>query len=198
MIKNQKGFGVIEVVVVLGLSAIIITSIGNLLNSLYKINKAAELRTRAFSYAQESLEIINDKRNDLFACQCAVAGCSTCVRPSDGQSCTPFSGYDSCWTAYPAGSDLIGIETFRLYKSGSNWVLEALSPDPSSAVIDLDPTFSRKITIKNAFRDINGDIASSGTVDPNTKIITAKVWWKQRDDQHQVDLSTILTAWQNL
>ncbi len=45
----------------------------------------------------------------------------------------------------------------------------------------VDTSYARTITIEDVYRDINGDIASEGTIfDPETKKITAEVTWNHR------------------
>lgn len=44
----------------------------------------------------------------------------------------------------------------------------------------VDDTFERRFQLADVYRDANDDIASSGTLDPDTKKITAYVsWWTQ-------------------
>ncbi len=67
----------------------------------------------------------------------------------------------------------------------------SLSTTPSSV-----ENFSRTLTFNQVERDVNGDIvasAGSGTVDPNTKLVTATVSWSQNGSPKSVSLSTYLT-----
>lgn len=42
----------------------------------------------------------------------------------------------------------------------------------------IDNRFERKLTFSDAYRDVNSDLAASGTYDPNTKRIGVSVaWW---------------------
>lgn len=69
-------------------------------------------------------------------------------------------------------------------KSGSNWVI-----NPG---IETQGIFTRKIILENIYRDINDNIvASGGTLDPNTKKITATVSWPNQN----ISFSTYLTNW---
>ncbi|PIZ88821.1 MAG: hypothetical protein COX90_02535 [Candidatus Nealsonbacteria bacterium CG_4_10_14_0_2_um_filter_38_17] len=51
--------------------------------------------------------------------------------------------------------------------------------------------FSRKIVIKKVFRDVNGNIAGSGTEDPDARKIIATVTWKDK----KVEIVNYLTNW---
>lgn len=55
--------------------------------------------------------------------------------------------------------------------SGSSWAT-------STQNVFIDGTFERKLTVLNAYRDGNDDIAQSGTLDPNTKKATISVSWR--------------------
>lgn len=54
--------------------------------------------------------------------------------------------------------------------SGSFW-----QATPTEVVID--QTFERTVTIENVYRDADNNIASSGTLDNDTKKITVTVYW---------------------
>lgn len=196
MNKSAKGYVIIEVIVVLGIVSLFIVVIGKTLLSVNKLNAMGAKQTKALHYAQESLEIINILKNQVFACTCSYDNCisNTCTSISDGQSCDLFTAYTSCWTEYPRGS--IGQSDYYLEKSGSTWQLKPLTSP--TEIIAGDPDFERKITIENAMRDSDGNITTPGTTDYNTKKITVTVWYKEKESTHKVNLKTILTAWENL
>lgn len=56
--------------------------------------------------------------------------------------------------------------------------------------------FSQKVVLGTVFRDTDDNIASSGFVDVNTKIATATVSWQEKGKQHQVEIVTYFTNWQ--
>jgi type II secretory pathway pseudopilin PulG len=57
--------------------------------------------------------------------------------------------------------------------------------------------FSRQVIISNVNRDANDDITQSGgTLDANTKKITATIDWTEQGQSQQISLSTYLTNWQ--
>ncbi len=61
---------------------------------------------------------------------------------------------------------------------------------------DVDGFYSRTITIEDVYRDVNGDIASMGTFDPNTKKITSEVSWLVKDIfPRSASFTTYLTNW---
>ena len=196
MYKSTKGYAILEVIVVLGIISFFIVVIGKTLFLVNTLNATSQKQTKALYYAQESLEIINDLKNDFFACTCGSDNCigDTCARAIDGQSCSLFSAYTSCWTEYPEG--FVGQTDYFFEAVGASWQLKALT-GPVETIAG-DPDFQRKIIIKNIKRDANGDIADSGTADPNTKQVTVIVWYEARGVVHNIKLKTILTAWENL
>ncbi|MFH0820115.1 MAG: hypothetical protein V1892_03725 [bacterium] len=196
MKKHPKGYIILEVILVIGMVSLIVLSVGKILDTLIRLNKISESQSKALSFAQESLEIMNAIGPANFVCSCNLGdSCSsgTCTRASDSQPCSLFAGYTSCWTAYP--KDFVGQTNFYLEKVGTEWQLRVLSTP--SETIAADTHFTRKLTIENALRDADGNIASAGTPDSNTKKITVKVWYSERSVVHEVALKTILTAWKN-
>jgi type II secretory pathway pseudopilin PulG len=195
---RQSGFGIVEVVVVLGMIGIVVVGIGKVLGAVNQASHSSQLRARAFGYIEEALELVNDNKNNFFACACVTEGCSsdTCTRGSDGQSCTLVGAYTSCWTPYPAG--LVNETLFYLDKPASDWQLQPLSSGTTETVA-ADPLFERSITITNVNRDSNGDIVETGgTPDPNTKKVTVTVNWNDRGGPRSFTEALLLTAWENL
>ena len=148
-------------------------------------------------YTQESLEIITDLKNDVFACTCSSDSCAgdVCTRAADGQSCDLFSAYTSCWTEYPAG--LVGETDYFFEPAGPGWLLKALT-GPTETIAGESDMIQRKLTIENLKRDADGNIAETGTPDYNTKKIAVTVWYREKNTTHKINLQTILTAWENL
>lgn len=75
-------------------------------------------------------------------------------------------------------------------KAGSplNWTLAS-----NSEVIN---NFSRQIVVSAVNRDNNDDIVTSGgTLDSNTKMITATVSWSERGQNYQITLIDYLANW---
>lgn len=69
-------------------------------------------------------------------------------------------------------SNLNTVTDYYLVFSGSTWTL-----DTNFSQVD---NFTRKINIANVYRDpVSGDIASSGTEDAGTKLITVTVSWNE-------------------
>ena len=57
----------------------------------------------------------------------------------------------------------------------------------------VDKTFEQKFVIEDVNRDANDDIAASGTLDPNTKKITATVSWYTPTGTTTQSISTYVT-----
>ena len=192
--KNQEGMSVIEVLISIGMAGIIIVGVGNSLASSHKLDTASGMKEKALAYAKQSIEIVTEIKNDQFACRCDIDTCSDiCTKASDGQTCTLFGGYDSCWTEYPIG--LTNNYPLHLDLSpGGGWELAY-----GEEIIVSDPLFTRVISIDNLYRDADGYIVDSGgTLDINTKKVTVTVKWTEQNNSKEINLTTILTAWENL
>lgn len=194
---NNKGFSIIEAIIAISFIAMVAITIGYILGSLSRISSMSLSRAEALSYAEESMELVIDKQNDLFSCACDTDSCgaSTCTRYSDGQSCGLFEAYSSCWTLYPKNQ--IGNESFYFLNSSGVPVLTALGVGEQE-IIPANNRFSRIISIENALCDSNGDISETGNIDNNTKFITVTVQWNERGIMHSVNVKTMLTSWKNL
>lgn len=192
---SQRGSSVIEVLIALAMAGIIVVSIGKVLTTVHSRDLNTALQERGIAHAKESLEILSSIQNTSFACTCSTDSCasSVCTKSSDGQTCALAGLYTSCWTTYPDG--LTSLTPLHLVHTGTEWVLA-----DGAEQIPADPLFTRTITIINVLRGSNGDIVESGgTVDPSTKKITTQVSWLDRNGQQKdIELSTLLTGWQNL
>ena len=193
---NNKGYSLIEVIIVISIIAMLVVSMGKALILISQTPASARAQIEARSYAQSPLEKINIIKNSQFACTCGGDVCvgNTCTRSSDGQSCTMAAAYTSCWTAYPA--DLVGVSNFYIDKIGADW--ELFNMGASEKLVSSDPLVYRRINIVNAERDAAGNIVSSGAIDPNTKLITVSVSFPSRRATSTLELKTMLTAWENL
>ena len=60
--------------------------------------------------------------------------------------------------------------TYYFSWSGTNWAT-------STTNVYIDGVFEREFTLADVTRDLNGNIASSGTYDPNVKLVTVSVSW---------------------
>lgn len=57
--------------------------------------------------------------------------------------------------------------------TGTNWAT-------TTANVYIDGMFERGFTVANVNRDANDDIATVGTNDPNTKLVTVSVAWREK------------------
>lgn len=75
---------------------------------------------------------------------------------------------------------------YHLVFSNNTWATTT-----SNALID--SRFDRTITVSSVYRDSNNDIASSGTVDSNTKKVTIAVSWRNGSATTTKSLQAYLT-----
>ncbi len=82
-----------------------------------------------------------------------------------------------------------GLEDIRFLRD-SSWSVNIANLSATSTVID---NFIRTITLSPVYRDANSDIASSGTSDSNTKLVTSSVSWWAGSATSTKSLSTYIT-----
>lgn len=63
----------------------------------------------------------------------------------------------------------------------------------STTNVFVDDTFEQQFQISDVYRDANDDIAASGTLDPDTKKITAYVSWQTQTGTTTESISTYIT-----
>ena len=90
------------------------------------------------------------------------------------------NGWSRSFGSWPDGT------AYRLVFSGGTWAT-------TTANSFIDGTFDRTVVATNVYRDGDDDIASSGTLDPDTKKITANVSWRNGEATTTVSLQTYLT-----
>lgn len=91
---------------------------------------------------------------------------------------------DTGWTS--SIGTLSASTDYFLAFNGSAWTI-------STTNIFIDDLFERKFVIENVNRDANDDIATSGTMDPNTKKITATVSWLSQTGTTTQSVNTYIT-----
>jgi Tfp pilus assembly protein PilV len=89
---------------------------------------------------------------------------------------------DANWDTF---AGLTSGTPYYLTLSGSTW-----STNATPSVID--GTYYRSITIHDVYRDGNHDIASSGTLDPDTYLVTATIAWSRAGATTTKTMSTYL------
>ncbi len=61
---------------------------------------------------------------------------------------------------------------------------------------DIDGYYDRTVSVEDVYRDVDGDIAETGTLDPDTKKVTSTVEWNHRGlFPKSIELSTYLSNW---
>jgi len=71
--------------------------------------------------------------------------------------------------------------------SANNWTLSATDPGPINGI------HTRTVVLDAVYRDGSSDISSSGTLDDNTKKITATITWSERNQSRSFVISSYLT-----
>ena len=148
--KKQKGFGLIEILIVgavisigfVGLVAFLVSSSG----TTFKITR----NTEAAALAEEGVEAVRSMRDES------------------------WSLVSTAGTYYPE----ISVD---------KWTL--LTSDPGL----VNGLYTRTVTIEDVNRDVNDDIASSGSPDDNTKRVTVTVTWNENQKTEDVTIETYIT-----
>lgn len=195
---------VIEVIIALGMAAIVIAAIGNLTAATHRLTSSTGKEVEASAFAKPWIEILskNSLDNSFFGCSCGATNpcpADTCM--TGGQSCTARSstGFNSCWLPNPLIGSCVSPNSYKLNWNGAAWTLVCADPSVTSDT-DFYPAtgFMRTLTITNLQRDSNGAlVATGGTTNPDSKQATVTVSWLDSGTTRQVQLSTILTAWKN-
>jgi len=90
---------------------------------------------------------------------------------------------DSGWSNISSLSN--GVNYYLNY-NGTTWAT-------TTTPVYMDNLFERTFVLNDVSRDINDDIADSGTVDPDTKKITISVSWKDGGGTITQSFSTYIT-----
>jgi len=83
-------------------------------------------------------------------------------------------------------SSLTTGTSYTLTWNGSLWTL-------TTTPATIDALFDRRVSIGQVYRDANDDIATSGTLDPNTKKVTVTISWNRGKVRLSRSLSTYIT-----
>jgi len=79
----------------------------------------------------------------------------------------------------------IGNTYYPIFEN-STWSLSTTPPNPEDAFIET-------IVLSNVYRDESDNIAESGTLDPNSRKVTATVSWENRGFSRQESVETYIT-----
>lgn len=183
---QRPGFGVVEVLLSLGMLAIIVVAVGNSLAANDRLSVTSFNRDQALNYARQALEIVQQIKNQEFSC--SLTGTNTTCNNGSPQDCTPLTGYTSCWSQFPT-------------KTGggywSNGPLQLVFVNPAWELQDGTETigpFTRSLMINNS------DASCPPAAAPNhcnMKTVAATVAWTENGATKNVTLSTEITGWQN-
>jgi prepilin-type N-terminal cleavage/methylation domain-containing protein len=133
---HQQGFGLIEIIVAMGLFVIIAATAAVTVVGSFSTNRLGNEETEAALLAQEGVEAARS------------------LRTQD-------------WDTVFLGTDC--TSGCGLASGGGSWVWSG-----SSSTVG---PFTRVVTVSDVNRDGSGNIAVSGTDDPDTKLVTATVSW---------------------
>ncbi|MFH0828729.1 MAG: hypothetical protein V1907_00940 [Candidatus Kerfeldbacteria bacterium] len=180
--RNQRGVSVIEVLIALGMGAIIIASVGNVLLSVKRISAESTHKEKAVAYAKQEIErlqaSVNSLVNNPFSCS-VVAPATSCSNGSP-DPCTPLQGYSSCWSKYPKNSS-----------SNGPWYIDDVLTWHSGTETFGD--YSRSIQITNT----DPDCTVVSPIRCNVKKVVSTVSWVERGQNKSITLTSILSAWKN-
>lgn len=162
----QRGFTIVEALIATAVIIVALTSILGLVTLSLVASSIAKQTTQATLFAQDAMEALRNFRDGV-----------------DWNNDDSNDVYDGL------GVVLTGI-AYHLDQSTDSppkWHLES-----GERVVD---GFTQKVVFSDVFRDSNDDIASGGTLDPDTKKVVVTVSWTERGRSHEVELVTYLTNW---
>lgn len=134
-IFQNKGFGLIEIVVGVSILAVSLVGIGAVAQRSLALSRASLQETQANFLLEEGSEVVRFFR-------------------------------DTAWV------NISGLSTTTTYylTYGTKWAT-------TTTLTKVDNVFTRSITVADVKRDVNDDIASSGTYDAGTKKISVTLSW---------------------
>lgn len=190
--NQNNGFSIVEIIVVLGIVSVLFFSVGRSLGMTNEFNNRNKIKLKAAQYNQEAMEIILEKKDELFSCKCDIDTCinNICTRASDGQNCNLLPAYNSCWTEFP--ENLTDESEFVFKENNNDFILEKLNNENKAIENDVD--FERKIIIIN----INSNFGETNEDDYGVKEIKTQVIYNSENFEYTTNLKTIATAWKNL
>lgn len=89
------------------------------------------------------------------------------------------------WTGNIAS--LSNSTTYYPVIASDNWTLTTTDPGA------INGTYTRTVVFEAVYRDVDDNIAGTGTVDDNTRKVTTTVTWMDRDQSKSVTLETYIT-----
>lgn len=174
---KRPGTSVIEVIIAIGLAAVVIAAIGNLIGATHRLTTASGKEIQAAAYAKEWIELVSVPvtTQSMFGCTCDTLGACPGGSPNictiGTQTCRADSrpGFSSCWVEAP-----MDVGSFIFSGSGPWTMTESLASG-----------FTRTMTISNPSADFN------------VKKVLVEVSWQSGSTTRQTELSTFLTAWKD-
>lgn len=163
--KQRSGNAIVEVLVGISIAALIIVSVGNLVTSVNRTDKAAANKNQALAYARENLEVMAAIAKGEFQCTVGNPGCT----------CTAQTGYTTCWQACPITSGCAA--TYHIANS-SGWHLVN-----GSETVGTAPVYTRSLTLTS----IGGNT--------NLKNVTVTMSWTESGRTRTVTETTLLSGW---
>jgi len=88
---------------------------------------------------------------------------------------------DEAWSSVSTGG------TYYPVISANKWTLAAIDPGPINGL------YTRTVTIGDVFRDGSDNIAGSGSLDSDTKKVTATISWSESGRSKQVVIETFIS-----
>jgi Tfp pilus assembly protein PilV len=178
--KNQRGQSLVELLVAVGLAAILITAVVNLGNASTRRTTASRQANQASKLAQEGMEIIRHIRDNNF---------------TDGVSgfCNPLNTWGSLYTC-----DLVGDVNAGLAEANVSGNASYTLTSGGTETITLDTAeFTRQVTLND---DAASQCNPSGGPDPldytKAKRVIVDVSWDSPTGDQTRRAVTCITKWQ--
>ena len=173
--SNQKGFGILEVLISATIIIVVIGATVGLVRNSLKNNILSSQRTQAYNLVREGLERARAARDTMWINQ------STDDLETTFQNCSPDCDIDS-------NLDIIDLEDIELDGTIFIRVLDITGSNLSSE--DNEITTNLENLVKD---EVGDDIADE--LNTNVRNVTASVTWAEGDKKHSVSASTMITDW---
>lgn len=188
--QQRKGFTLIELIVSVGIFSIVVSAFATVTFNSFRANQQASLKFTAAQLAQEGVELIINKRNNISACQ-TDPGSTSCpdewweyIVPSSGATIDVYIDSENISTLQATGTleEISGtLEDYRLCITQNN--KNAQCGRYPGTEIPISGNMIRYVTLEHIAQNETGNRAQIGHIK-----VTSTVEW----DGGELELVTFL------